>query len=86
MSLCFSDWLNNLSQAQLQEVSQIGKNTPVLGSASQLFDVFKNLSSFKNQMGAITTILEGMDNFSVILTQPNQPYHIDTLPAFQSAE
>ena len=86
LSLYFTDRLNNLSQSQLKDVSQVGNGmNGLLSKASDLMGIFKNLNSFKEQMSAITHITEGMDIYSKNLSS-DENNNIASLEAFQSPE
>ncbi len=86
LSLYFTDRLNGLSQSDLKKVSQVGNwRDGLLSKTSDLLWVFKNLTSFREQMSAITFFTEGMDIYSKELTSDPEK-NMSNLEAFQSPE
>lgn len=84
LSLYFTNWLNKLSDSQLKQVSQVGNGIDwILSKASDLMWIFKNLTSFKEQMDAITTLTQGMDLYAIELIGEQ---NISQLAWFQSPE
>lgn len=86
LSLYFTDWLNGLSTWQIKEVAQVWSwINGLLSKASDLMGIFKHLTSFKEQMSAITHITEWMDIYTKELCwDPNK--QISQNEAFQSPE
>ncbi len=85
-SLYLTNWLNNLSSAELQQVWEIWWNIKwTISKATDLMNIFKNLTSFKNQMKSINTVFEGMDIYSKELLD-NTTRDISQIPAFQTPE
>lgn len=86
LSLYFTDRLNSLSSTQLKDVSQVGiSKDGLLWNASNFLGMFKNLTSFTEQMSAITYLTEGMDIYSKNLTSETDN-NMASIEAFQSPE
>lgn len=86
LSLYFTDWLNGLSSWQIKEVAQVGNwINGLLSKASNMMGLFKNLTSFKEQMASITYITEWMDVYAKELSSDPQK-NMTNNEAFQSPE
>lgn len=86
LSLYFTDWLNNLSTSDLKQVVDIGWIGKLIGKASDLMGMFGKLTSFKDQMRSINTVVDGMDIHSNDLISSASGKTIESLTAFQSPE
>lgn len=84
ISLYCSDWLNTVSEQDLKSITNIQSSNSIL-KATDLMNIFKNLTSFKQQMVAITKVTEGMDLYAHQLAH-DPLVNMSKLPAFQSGE
>jgi len=89
LSLYFTDRLTKLNSTDMKQVYELGGLWSILSKASDLMGIFGKLTSFKNQMTSINSVVDAMDIHSANLLQADpttQHAKIIELPAFQSPE
>lgn len=89
LSLFFMDWLNHCSKSDLKQIADVGWLGWMISKASGLMQTFSKLTSFKDQITSINTVIDAIDIHSseLLTTDPaTKKTPLDTMEAFNSPE
>lgn len=89
LSLFFMDWLNHCTKNDLKQIADIGWLGWLISKASDLMKTFTKLTSFKDQVTSINTVIDAIDIHSselLAVDSATKKTPLDTMEAFSSPE